>query len=78
MSVGGKTQFACVDGPEFDGHQVDFDLLMLRQRMYLHDEKLSLERFEETWKLDIQDSQRCHGACVSDEAESSNLRGERA
>ena len=54
VRVGGKTLFACVDGPEFDGHQVDFDLLMLRQRMYLHDEKLSLERFEEECKLDIQ------------------------
>ena len=30
VSVGGETKFACVDGPEFDGHQVDFDLLMDR------------------------------------------------
>jgi len=37
-----------------DTQQVDFDLLMLRQRMYLHDEKLSLERFEEECKLGIQ------------------------
>lgn len=51
VSVGGKTQFVCVDGPEFDGHEVDFDLLMLRQRMYLDDEKRSFERFEEECKL---------------------------
>ena len=44
VSVGGETQFVCVDGPEFDGHQVDFDLLMLRQRMYLDNEKQALER----------------------------------
>lgn len=36
VSVGNKNKFACVDGPEFDGHEVDFDGLMARQRMY-HD-----------------------------------------
>jgi len=39
VSVGGKTQFACVDGPEFDAHQVDFDGLMNRLRAYEEDEK---------------------------------------
>lgn len=39
VSVGGKTKFACVDGPEFDGHQVDFDALMKRLRAYADDEK---------------------------------------
>jgi ferredoxin--NADP+ reductase len=39
VSVGGKTQFACVDGPEFDGHQVDYDGLMNRLRAYQEDEK---------------------------------------
>ena len=34
VSVGGETKFACVDGPEFDAHQVDFDNLMQRQRIY--------------------------------------------
>ena len=34
VTVGGETKFACVDGPEFDGHQVDFQGLMSRQRMY--------------------------------------------
>jgi len=41
VSVGGKTQFACVDGPEFDGHLVDFDLLIQRQRIFLPEERLS-------------------------------------
>ena len=39
VSVGGETKFACVDGPEFDGHLVDFDELNLRLRAYLADEK---------------------------------------
>lgn len=43
VSVGGKTRFACVDGPEFDGHQVDFDELMLRLQAYQEDEKRSYE-----------------------------------
>jgi ferredoxin--NADP+ reductase len=45
VMVGGKTRFACVDGPEFDAHQVDFDTLMTRQRMYLDEEKAAMERF---------------------------------
>ena len=45
VSVGGKTRFVCVDGPEFDGHQVDFKELIDRQRIYLDQEKLSLERY---------------------------------
>jgi ferredoxin--NADP+ reductase len=44
--VGGKTRFACVDGPEFDAHQVDFDTLILRNRAYAEQEKIALERFE--------------------------------
>ncbi len=45
VTVGGKVKFACVDGPEFDGHQVDFDELMARLRMYMDQEKLALERY---------------------------------
>jgi len=41
VSVAGQTKFACVDGPEFDGHQVDFDQLIKRQKMYLPEERLS-------------------------------------
>ncbi len=46
VSVGGKTRFACTDGPDFDGHEVDWDLLMSRQRMYLSEEKESFD----AWK----------------------------
>jgi ferredoxin--NADP+ reductase len=47
VTVGGETKFACVDGPEFDAHQVDFNGLMLRMRTYQLEEKESLERFQE-------------------------------
>jgi ferredoxin--NADP+ reductase len=43
VTVGGKTQFACVDGPEFEGHQVDYGELILRNRSYLKEEKLAME-----------------------------------
>jgi len=45
VSVGGVTKFVCVDGPDFDGHQVDWDLLLARQRTYLDEEKLSFEEW---------------------------------
>ena len=41
ISVGGETKFACVDGPEFDGHLVDFDNLMLRNRRFICEEEKS-------------------------------------
>lgn len=47
VTVGGETRFACVDGPEFDAHQVDFDELMQRQRIYTDQEKVAAERFAE-------------------------------
>jgi len=43
VAVDGVTKLACVDGPEFDGHQVDFDLLMNRLRMYSSHEKEAME-----------------------------------
>jgi len=44
VSVGGKTQFVCVDGPEFDGHQVDFDNMMQRLKAYRPQEDKAHER----------------------------------
>jgi ferredoxin--NADP+ reductase len=41
VTVGGKMKFACVDGPEFDGHSVDFDELIKRQMLFLPEERLS-------------------------------------
>ena len=45
VSVGGKTKFACVDGPEFDGHQVDFDELRRRLAAFRQQETASFDRF---------------------------------
>jgi ferredoxin/flavodoxin---NADP+ reductase len=46
ITVGGKVKFACVDGPDFDGHAVDFDEAMRRQLMYKSEEKKSTELHE--------------------------------
>lgn len=45
VTIAGKTKFACVDGPDFYGHDVDFDELVKRQKMYLVQEKQSMDRF---------------------------------
>ena len=50
VSVGEETKFCCVDGPEFDGHKVDFDLLMSRQRAYLDEEKEAFDAYKEKVK----------------------------
>jgi ferredoxin/flavodoxin---NADP+ reductase len=47
VTVEGKMKFACVDGPEFDGHKVDFDELIMRNRTYVGAEKVSLEKYEQ-------------------------------
>lgn len=46
VTVGGETKFVCVDGPEFDGHQVDFDELIVRQEMYSREEHRALWHYE--------------------------------
>ena len=46
VTVGGQMKFACVDGPEFDGHLVDFDELMMRNRSYVEMEKISDQRHQ--------------------------------
>jgi ferredoxin--NADP+ reductase len=53
VDVGGQTKFACVDGPEFDGHKVDWELLMTRQKIYLKEEKRSMATYQ-----NIQEAQR--------------------
>ena len=45
VTVGGKTRFACVDGPEFDGHEVNFDELMTRLQAYIEDEQNSYDHY---------------------------------
>lgn len=55
VSVGGKVKFACVDGPEFDGHLVDFDQAMKRQQMY--------KTTEGRRYLEAQEGATHHGGC---------------
>lgn len=44
LTVDGKTKFACVDGPDFDGHLIDFDEAIMRSKMFKQQEKISLEK----------------------------------
>lgn len=47
ISVGGKTRFVCVDGPEFDGHQVDFDEMLKRMGAFKKEETEEMQRFSQ-------------------------------
>jgi NAD(P)H-flavin reductase len=53
VTIGGKVKFACVDGPEFDGHQVDYDELMDRLTMYQGQERQSLDKYEKNHKCKL-------------------------
>jgi ferredoxin--NADP+ reductase len=48
VEVAGQTRFVCVDGPEFDGHKVDFDLMIRRQAMYVGQERGSYDEYLRT------------------------------
>jgi len=54
VEVDGVTKFACVDGPDFDGHQVDWDLLFARQRIYLGEEKCSFEQWQRSTRPEVR------------------------
>lgn len=47
VTIGGKTSFACVDGPDFDGHLVNYDELLQRQAFYREQERLAYQRYLE-------------------------------
>jgi len=51
VKIGEKVRFACVDGPDFDGHQVDFDDLMMRLRRYKEEERVATERWLDTCRM---------------------------
>jgi NAD(P)H-flavin reductase len=51
VKIGDKVKFACVDGPDFDGHQVDFDDLMSRLRRYAREERAAAERWSEGCRM---------------------------
>jgi ferredoxin--NADP+ reductase len=52
--VNGESKFACVDGPEFDAHQVDFDMLAKRNTTYRTAERTALERFQQHPETDLE------------------------
>jgi len=54
VSVGGRSRFACVDGPEFDGHQVDYDVLAQRNAMYRTAERRALDEFMARPERDLE------------------------
>ena len=56
VKVGSEIKFACVDGPDFDGHRVDFDDLMIRLKRFQAEEKAALERWTESCRLRTQDA----------------------
>lgn len=59
VMIDGKSEFACVDGPEFDGHKVDFGVLIQRNAMYRAAEQQSLEEFKRS-----QEAQTCAATSV--------------
>ncbi|OGA13410.1 MAG: ferredoxin-NADP reductase [Betaproteobacteria bacterium RIFCSPLOWO2_02_FULL_65_20] len=54
VKLGDKVKFACVDGPDFDGHLVDFDDLMTRLRRYTKEERMSLDHWEKNCRMQKQ------------------------
>ena len=54
LTVGGKTKFACVDGPDFDGHLIDFDEVMKRQIMYADFEKRAFDEDCNLMKMEVR------------------------
>jgi hypothetical protein len=54
VKLGNEIKFACVDGPDFNGHQVDFDDLMVRLRRFATEEKAALERWSESCRMSSQ------------------------
>ena len=53
LTVGGKMQFACIDGPDFDGHQVDFDEMIMRSRTYAEQERHAYEKSCNLFKKEV-------------------------
>ncbi|MCM1107786.1 MAG: bifunctional dihydroorotate dehydrogenase B NAD binding subunit/NADPH-dependent glutamate synthase [Clostridium sp.] len=56
ISVGGKTRFVCVDGPEFDGHQVDFDEMLKRMSAFRKEETEEMALLEKSFNQSLEDT----------------------
>jgi ferredoxin--NADP+ reductase len=57
--VDGESKFACVDGPEFDAHKVDFEMLMKRNAAYRGHEQASLTTFQSNPQEQVEGARRC-------------------
>ena len=57
--IDGKSEFACVDGPEFDGHKVNFEVLVQRNAMYRDAERQSMEEFQRLQKAEAEETEVC-------------------
>ncbi len=57
--VGGESRFACVDGPEFDAHEVDFKMLAQRNRLYRVQEQAALERLKADTNRELAEAHGC-------------------
>ena len=64
VSVGNESKFACVDGPEFDAHQVDFQVLTQRNAMYRDSEQKALAHFKDHRDVEVE---KARGACANAE-----------
>jgi ferredoxin/flavodoxin---NADP+ reductase len=57
--IDGKSEFACIDGPEFDGHKVNFEVLVQRNAMYRDAEQKSMEEFKRLQKAEAEEGEVC-------------------
>lgn len=68
VKIGNEIKFACVDGPDFDGHKVDFGDLMMRLRRYAEEEKVALDRWSENCRMMKQVPPVLAGGAVAESA----------
>ncbi len=78
VTVGGKTRFVCIDGPEFDGHQVDFDEMLKRTGAFRKEEKEEMDRFIHEHDDVAGNHENGRGAPWREELRRSMKPGERA
>lgn len=74
VKVGGQVKFACVDGPDFDGHQVDFDDLAMRLKRYAEEERAAMERWSENCRMVKPPDSLAHGEAT--DRLTNSVRGE--
>ena len=74
ITIGGKTKFVCVDGPEFDGHQVDFDEMLKRMGAFKTIEREELHKLDECEATKVIDEKRTYSPCAKHSVKLSKLK----